>query len=114
VAACSRAGPASPDCSRVTDSFSLASSSTPNLDFGLPATTTDANGKVVTYSYDATCPATLKLADAEDGKVLSSFDVTGRAKFTGDTESGETPAEEEAARDAGTRAVKKLRSELGR
>jgi hypothetical protein len=68
----------------------------------------------VTYSYDATCPATMKMADAEDGHVLATVEVSGRAKFTGDAESGETPAEEEAARDAAVRAVKKLRSELGR
>jgi RHS repeat-associated protein len=38
---------------KVTDTtFGLSSSSTPNLDYGLPATTTDANGKVVTYYYD--------------------------------------------------------------
>jgi RHS repeat-associated protein len=37
---------------KVTDSFTLTSSATVNMDFGLPATTTDANGKVVTYLYD--------------------------------------------------------------
>ena len=36
----------------VTDSFGLTSSRTMNLDFGLAATTTDANAQVVTYSYD--------------------------------------------------------------
>jgi RHS repeat-associated protein len=36
----------------VSDSFSLTSSRTMNMDFGLPLTTTDANAKVVTYSYD--------------------------------------------------------------
>ncbi len=56
----------------------------------------------------------MKLADAEDGHVLAAVEVSGHAKFRGDTEAGETPAEEEAARDAATRAVKKLRSQLGR
>jgi hypothetical protein len=68
----------------------------------------------VTVTYDASCPATLKLADSEDGHVLTTIDVKGTASYTGDSETGETPAEEEAARDAATRAVKKLRSHLAR
>jgi hypothetical protein len=68
----------------------------------------------VTITYDASCPATMKLADAEDGHVLATIEVTGSASYTGDTESGETPAEEAAARDAAARAVKKLRSHLAR
>ena len=68
----------------------------------------------VTVTYDATCSATLKLADSEDGHVLATIEVTGTASYTGDTESGETPAEEQAARDAADRAVKKLRSHLAR
>ena len=37
----------------VSDTFGLTSSRTMSQDYGLPATTTDANGKVVTYNYDS-------------------------------------------------------------
>jgi YD repeat-containing protein len=37
----------------VLDSFGYSLSSTPSYDFGLPLTTTDANGKTTTYSYDS-------------------------------------------------------------
>jgi hypothetical protein len=69
----------------------------------------------VFISFDATCPASLKLVDAGDGRMLANVEVTGRAKYQGDdAETGRTPAEEEAAQDAATRAVKKLRNALGR
>jgi hypothetical protein len=70
--------------------------------------------ETVTYTYEAECPVTLRLIDAEDGHQITSLDARGRASFNGDDESGGTPAEEDAARDAATRIAKKLKSAVGR
>jgi len=93
----------------------VADCSIKRTQFATPHTTPDGYQTMrVTVAFDAECPASLKLVDAEDGHVLASLDVKGTASYKGDSEAGETPAEEDAARDAATRAVKKLRSQLGR
>src|SRR5262249_46260145 len=44
--------PTATHVTNVTDNFGLTSTATINLDFGVTATSTDANGKIITYNYD--------------------------------------------------------------
>ena len=69
----------------------------------------------VLITYDAECAVSVRLVDAEDGHVISLLDAKGHAVYRGDNEeTGSTPAEEEAAREAATKIAKKLKGVVGR
>jgi hypothetical protein len=63
-------------------------------------------------SYDATCPAAVRLVDTKDGHVIAAVEASGHAELKLESTDDATEPQVKASQDAATRVAKKLASAL--